>query len=249
MEKNSLGNAEIVNSETIAASNISDYTKEEQSLINVVGEKRFLQARHIKTSGMCPTTWNVSMLLVVIQYGTELGFTPVQCVAGNFLYMMPGKATVSLQGIGLATLLRLHGHSFRVLRDYEPIIKTNNPAKLWLYGEAIANDAGDPVYVMDGNKSRMITTIIGKRKDEEGDFIVQMTDKELFSLYPKGLPENVQKYPRYHLYWKCVALLAKQMCPEILCGMPLTDDIATMEAAHGANIALSEEGSYTITEK
>lgn len=237
---------------------ISESDRKRQSFVTMFGERRVCEAELIKN-----TRWldlSLEAILAMGVYANQYGFSLEQALFGNVLYYMKGK--INLQGIGVAALIRNNGHSYQVLRNFEPLYKTDNPRNLFLDGTPIKNENGKNEFVTFKHPATnettfdMVTTIIGYRKGEEDKpQIVNYTLSQLLRSYRKSkektlaeILDHIEKHAIHHLYWKCIHLLAKQLYPDLIAGMTLMDDVSNSVIEDGVHLTPNEQGVYTDIE-
>lgn len=250
----------VVNTEqTVALQSPEPYISEtelkRQKMFQVFGEREVLAAELLKDTRMLTANNTVEAILAISVFAKPFGIPMQQALLSDMLYYMNGK--VCLQGKGLAALIFRAGHSYRVIRDFAELYVTDNPDHDFLTGEKkkIQDSKGvdilQRVYfdhpVTKERTVERITTIKAWRKGESEAQITSIKLSELLATYEKNEKSitRVEKYIKHHMLWKCVAMVAKQIYADTICGFELMDDRANMMAEKGINMLPNDDGVYT----
>jgi len=170
---------------------------------------------------LLPIAFNTpEKVVTAITQGKELGFKALTAI--NNIHIIENRATLSVHAI--AALLKRANIRYEVVKDYEPVYKTDK----------------------EGKQKRVdIITSIRFIEKWEGRFIENVISFSIKEAQDQGLTEksNWIKMPKIMLRNRCLAIGARLAAPEALLGLYETSEAAEFSKV---NHSVNDNGTVDI---
>lgn len=184
----------------------------------------------IQSKALPPHYKNAESVLLSINYGKELGFTPIVSILG--VYFVNGTPSLSTQS--MCALANSLGVAQQTLEDFA----------------LIKNDKGETYKDKDGLELRKTTIRYSRLHPTLKILISETFSFTNWEAKQAGLLKNVWlTYPKIMLWYRTYALGLRRFAPDILKGLYTIEEILDISKDSNLTYDLDSEGNIKVKEK